>query len=349
MRIKTFLMIILLFSFSTNFAFSETSAKKPSEKTEKNSQLICKPKSTFKSGSDHCYYPAYSSPARIDVQAAWNFIVSASFIYWHPEMVGIDLGYIPSNDLSSRASSIVNFDTDYYPGFKVLLGTHYDYDNWNINARYTRFHAKEKETNSKGDIIFHVFSESTSISPLTARWRPKIDYFDLEVGRPFYSGKHLVMKPYASVKGGWAKQAFKFNAEVSNVKQEADLKNKSWFLGPRAALDMNWLLSYDFKLFLNSSVSLMYQQFKTKDFFKSEFHPKTYSKRFRAKSIQITPTFDLSPGLGWSSYFDHNNWHVDLFAAYNFLYFFNQNEFSAVNASGDLMFHGLEVSLRFDF
>ncbi|NGX34369.1 MAG: hypothetical protein K1060chlam1_00722 [Candidatus Anoxychlamydiales bacterium] len=341
MRIKSFLMIILI--FSTNFAFSETL------KTSSSTPLS-QPKSISKSiDTDHCYYPAYSSPARIDVQAAWNFIVSASFIYWQPEMIGVDLGYIPSNDLSSYDSSIVNFDTDYYPGFKVLLGTHYDYDNWNINARYTRFHAKETEKNSKGDIIYHVFSESISISPLEARWRPKIDYFDLEVGRPFYSGKHLVMKPYASIKGGWTKQTFKFNAEVSGVKQEADLKNKSWFLGPRAVLDMNWLLSYDLKIFLNSSFSLMYQQFKTKDFFKSEFHPMTYSKRFRAKSIQITPTFDLSPGFGWSSYFDHNNWHVDLFAAYNFVYFFNQNEFSAINASGDLMFHGLEVSLRFDF
>jgi len=294
-------------------------------------------------------HPAYSAPARIDVQAAFNFIVSASFIYWRPEMVGIDLGIISSNDLSSSASSVVNFDTRYRAGFKVLLGTHYDYDNWNINARYTRYHANETEKNSKGDITFHVFSDTTTISPLRARWKPQIDYFDLEIGRPYYCGKHLVIKPYASIKGGWSKQKLRFSAVLSNSDNEANFETKTWFLGPRGVLDVNWLLTYDFKLFFNSSASVMYQKLKTKDRFITNLYQLTFSRRFDAKSIQLTPTIDITPGIGWSSYFDHNNWHLDAYAAYNFIYFFNQNEFTSVDAKGDLMFHGLEISLKLDF
>ena len=351
MRIKNILIITL--TLLSSVAFSKTTPPQtPSQKTP----TAPKPKTyqTKKSSqsfhSDSCLYPAYSAPARIDVQAAWNFIVSASFIYWQPEMVGIDLGYIQSNDLSTQAHSVVNFDSDYYPGFKVLLGTHYDYDNWNINARYTRYHAKEKDKNSKGDIIFHVFSDTVSITPLRSIWNPQIDYFDLEVGRPYYSGKHLVIKPYASVKGGWSKQKFRLNAILSDLDQEASFRTKSWFLGPRGTLDINWLLTHDFRIFLNSSVSLMYQKFKTQDRFISRFYnPLTFTTKFDAKSIQLTPAIDLNPGFGWSTYFDHNNWHVDLYAAYNFVYFFNQNEFLSVDTRGDFMLHGFELSLKLNF
>ncbi len=342
MTINKFMIIILIFSL--NFTFAQKESTRDSYQQKSSCQAT---KCSLNMESNQ--QPAYSTPARIDVQAAFNFIVSASFIYWQPEMVGIDLGYITSNDLSIAANSVVNFDARYYPGFKVLLGTQYDHDNWNINARYTRYHAKEKDKNKKGDIIFHVFSTTVFINPLESRWNPQIDYFDLEVGRPYYNGKHLVIKPYASIKGGWSKQKFRLNAQVNKENQEANFRTKSWFLGPRGALDINWLLTYDFKIFFNSSASLMYQKFKTEDFFISRFYPLTITRRLRSKSIQLTPAIDISPGLSWSSYFDHNNWHVDILAAYNFVYFFNQNEFTSVDARGDLMFHGFEVSFRFDF
>ena len=78
----------------------------------------------------------------------------------------------------------------------------------------------------------------------------------------------------------------------------------------------------------------------------------------QAKTKQITPNFDLKCGFGWSSYLDHNNWHIDFLIAYDFLYFWNQNEFTAIqdfrdyynyHASGDLMLHGIEISLKINF
>ena len=349
MKMKKVLILNLI--FLTSFAFANTTPQTPSQtKTAPPKPKTYQKNTNLESlKSDQCFYPMYNAPARIDVQAAWNFIVSASFIYWQPEMVGIDLGYRVSTDLSSQPHSVVNLHNKYRPGFKVLLGTHYDYDDWNINARYTRFHARDRMQDAKGDILFHFFDESTNITSIDTRWRPHIDYFDLEVGRPYYNGKHLLIKPSASVKGGWSKQTFTHNVIINELANKSNFETKSWFLGPRGVLDIHWLLTYDFRLFLNSSVSLMYQKFKTKDRFTSAFVPLTYSRRFDAKSIQLTPTFDLNPGFGWSSYFDHNNWHVDLFASYNFLYLFNQNEFTSVDALGDLMFHGLEISLKFDF
>ena len=263
-------------------------------------------------------------------------------------MVGLDLGYISSNDLTNEPDRVINFDADYCPGFKVLLGTHYDYDNWNINARYTRYHAKEKEKREE-NIIAHIFSQTEAISQIETIWNTQLDYFDLEIGRPYYNGKHLILKPYVSVKGGWSKQKYKLNATLSAVDQEAFYRTKTWFLGPRGALDIIFLLSYDFRIFANTSISILYQKFKTQDRFISTFFPLNFTTNFRTKTIQLTPFFEMSPGIGWGSYFDHNNWHIDAVAAYNFLYLFNQNEFLSVDAVGDLMLHGFEISVRLNF
>jgi len=305
---------------------------------------------------------SYNAPARIDVQVAWNAQVSASFIYWQPDMIGLDFGLIDSTDLSQYPNEAVGFHADYYPGFKVLIGTHYNYDNWNTNARYTRFHAKEKETKKppfwSNGLIFDAFGENVFLSFMQAKWTPKIDYFDLETGRPFYSGQSLVLKPYLSLRGGFSKHVYRVLGTVSEVSQEAYFKTKSWFLGPRAAFDINWLLGYNIRFFANSSLSLMYQKLKTEYRFTSAFFPLTLTRNLHSKSIQLTPNFDLTPGIGWSSYFDHNNWHFDITAAYNFVYFWNQNEFMGVeafrnnnnfHATGDLMFHGIEITMRIDF
>jgi hypothetical protein len=70
---------------------------------------------------------------------------------------------------------------------------------------------------------------------------------------------------------------------------------------------------------------------------------------------------DLEFGIAWGSYFDNNNWHVDLSAGYGFQVFFNQNMFrwfastyygsvaQSVSPNGNLYMHGLTASARFDF
>ena len=72
---------------------------------------------------------------------------------------------------------------------------------------------------------------------------------------------------------------------------------------------------------------------------------------------------ELEMGIGWGSYFDNNNWHVDLSAGYNFQVFFDQNAFrrfyqsgtgTTVDAlsflpNGNLYLQGLTATLKVDF
>jgi Legionella pneumophila major outer membrane protein precursor len=325
-------------------------------------QIKCKTKNEPTPSSVYCNeLPAYNSPARLDLQSCWNFEISASFIYWKWDMTGMDLGLVSSSDLTNHPSEIINISTDYTPGFKVLLGTYFDYDHWNINAMYTRFHTKERELRKPplwGQIITDTFSQTSALPSIAGRWTPKFDYFDLDIGRPYYNGKHLILKPYIGAKGGWNKNKFKMTTLLNNQKQVARLRSATWFVGPKAALDIDWLLGLGFRFFANSAISLNYQHFNSTYQLTSSFDPITLTRNSRAHTHQITPIIEMTPGLSYAIFFDHNNWHFDFAMAYNFLCFFNQNdimgiqgfrEYNNYHSTGDFILHGLEVRFKFDF
>jgi hypothetical protein len=66
----------------------------------------------------------------------------------------------------------------------------------------------------------------------------------------------------------------------------------------------------------------------------------------------------LSLGLGYGSYFWNNEWYFDLAVGYDFHYMWNQNMMRHLNDegmdhldtdAGNLMMHGLTVSVRLDY
>jgi hypothetical protein len=73
----------------------------------------------------------------------------------------------------------------------------------------------------------------------------------------------------------------------------------------------------------------------------------------------VRPHVNLDLGLGWGSYFDNNNWHIDLAASYGFQVFWDQNMFrhfnddvmqaNSIMPNGSLYIQGLNVTARLDF
>jgi len=354
------LILLISLIFASQAMFGDT-PKDPEFFIQTN-----KPKSLKKTTpQDHfdTLPPSYNAPARIETQATWGFILSASFIYWQPKQVGLDLGFLNSNNINFRANKIIDFDMDFQPGFTATFGTPFGYDNWTAFIKYTRFHAKESKTQIIPDwsngIIYEILSGILTPLPfLSAKWSPAIDFFDLEMGRPYYNGKNLILEPKISLKGGWSTQGYKVATRIFNIDQQAKFKTKSWFFGPRMSANVNWLLSYGFRLFADASASILYQKFRTKYELITFTQPRILLRNIDTKTRQLTPNTDLSLGFGWGSYFDHHNWHVDILATYDFLYFWNQNEFMGIqalwdwnnyHATGDLMLHGVELSLKFNF
>ena len=79
----------------------------------------------------------------------------------------------------------------------------------------------------------------------------------------------------------------------------------------------------------------------------------------REKKAYFNPNFEIALGMAWGSYFCDDNWHIDLLVAYEFHIFWYQNmmrkmldgilAFDIDSTPGDLILHGLTVSLRLDF
>src|SRR5205823_805050 len=118
-------------------------------------------------------------------------------------------------------------------------------------------------------------------------------------------------------------------------------RNHSWAIGPRSGLMMDWLLGGGFRLFGSGYGDILYTKYKIQD--KTVLLPSIstsvlvegatlvttagvpISMISKTKLGALRPHLDLEMGIGWGSYFDDHNWHVDLAASYGFQVFFNQN------------------------
>ena len=315
---------------------------------------------------------AYNSPSRIDVKSSWDVFISGSYILWQAKERGLDLAHSYPQNTTSK-SFPVKMDFDYKSGFKVGVCTNFDHDDWNLFFQYVRLHLENKKSENAQENgyllptkVFYSDVENTNnhASNLNGKWYLDYDMIDIELGRPCYVGSNLTFKPHFGVRWGWIKQKDKTSYTFTNLEEpfndvEASSKARSdsWLLGPRAGLYTNWLLG-DFRILANAAASAVYQNFKT--YFKQDDFENinNLDKNVKSKIGYVLANCDIILGLGWGTYFDDKNWHFDVLAGYEFLYFWDQNMMRVLidrvlknvkTKADDLVLHGLTVTARFDF
>lgn len=352
----------------------------------------CRPQRSFEQGKDmmqNQMMPAYNATARIDVRGSWDFWIDGTFIYWEAMQENMELGITVPNVGPLLAGSgapinpgtVADFCFSYKPGFKVGIGMNFDHDNWDASAEYTWFHSNTS-TNAKipatGEIFplrSHPALQTTTNSGFTGvaneHWNLKMDFLDVDLERCYYVGNKLSFRPFFGARGAWIRQNITNHystpsTDGSGVPLRVDIiskKSASWGIGPQVGLGTDWMLGYGLKLLGDASFDILYTRYNTR------YQEQLFSSVTSAvvNSIKVTqnhidylrPHIYGDLGIGWGSYFDNNNWHVDLLATYNFQVFWNQNMFrqymnsTAIATSfapnGDLYVHGLDVVARFDF
>ena len=331
---------------------------------------------------------AYNAPARVDTACGWDTWGSVTFLYWQAKEKGLDLGLYSyptkATPVDTQYCEKVEINFDFHPAFKVGLGASTEEDNWTFYAEYTRYKSTDKKSKNLGDIylVYENYLSSgwvNEVAPandfkkLKADWDLNYNMIDLELGRPYYLGKKLIVQPHAGVKGGWIDQKYDLVAEyvdaatpANNRTFYAKAKSDSWLMGPRAGLKSNWLIGSDFHIFTNVAASLTYQRFTTKC---TQSLPvqdgvvaadAKFIKDVSPKTSYITPILEAQIGLGYGTYFANNEWHIEIDVGYDFNYIWNQNDMryhsDNINSSaiidtdmGDLMLHGLNLTVRLDF
>jgi len=308
---------------------------------------------------------AYNASARIDVQCSWDVFVTGSFIYWHVDQDAMDIAYPLYEDESSDKIFVQNFD--YKPGFKVGIGANFGHDQWVGLLEYTWLH--QSTTGSKtafDDTAWEMTSwmAITQTSPakdydrVEGKWHANFDILDATLSRPFYQGRYLTILPFGGLRGAWIRQNLKIEADNSSYVNISHNHSRCWAVGPRVGFQAHWLLGCGFRFEGGASASALFTRY-TKVTNNCSSNGATYSYMAFKDYNTVRAMADIGVGLGWGSYFDRQNYHFDLLAAYDFNILWNQNMMREVcnirtyygtsSSAGDLHLHGLTATARFDF
>jgi hypothetical protein len=364
----------------------------------------CRPQKSFEQGHElfqSQLIAGYNAPANIDVRDSWDLYVTASYIFWQAQEENLEIGLISQNNPEGVSGpqdtpftttykndmNVTAPNFTYRPGFKFGIGGNLGWDGWDAFAEYTWFHGStgsgvqplvsKTTTHPIGQYLYPIqgeFQNADFFQNANQSWGLKMDLFDISLGRSYYSGTKMTLRPFFGTRAAWIRQdlntTYTGSTNYTNASGyfQGEFYNSSvsWGLGPRAGFDSNWLLGYGMRLIGNGSADLLYTRYET------QANDQIFALNSGvlspiSENASVSQTVDylrthaaLEMGFGWGSYFDNNNWHVDLSATYGFQIFWDQNMFrnfenpaSAPGKSfapnGNLYVHGLTVNGRLDF
>ena len=354
--LKKSILTLAIASFSLSFAVDKTVNEKS---YKKENTVKAKNYDQGHAVEEHQMLGAYNAPARIDVRGSFDVFTEAAFIYWQGKEKGLDFAF-SDKTLATAKDHWVYPHFKYKPGFKVGLGVNFDYDNWDMFVGYTWLHFIDKKTSYEGndETFTATWYEGLSISKVANKWTFDYDLIHLALERAFYLGTKFTCKPSFGLKGGWITQKFNPVYTTPNGDIFVKAKSRSWLVGPRAALDANYLFGMGFKGFGKVGTALFFQRGKTYVKKENSENTETLSYNYYDKDSIVVPNANLSLGLGWGTYFANNGFHFNFDASYDFEIYWNQNLMRQMLDKGyatvqtkanDLTLQGLTLTMRFDF
>lgn len=343
-----------------------------------------------------------------------DWVVTVAGLYWTSHQFGMEYAIETetNSSLVANRTKLVhaeykNPDFKWDFGFKVGIGYNTTCDGWDFGALWTWYRGKafshneaESEdnitlltlwsnfphTNGELDILPNFPIYATDIQ---SHWKLDLNLIDVELGREFWSGKRVSLRPFVGIRAGFINQNFdieqkggSFNITyLINLQEitlpfnnEINMSNDFKGAGVRVGINSAWILGCGLGIYGNFAYSILYGRFDIKQkegnrlaippFDKQKFFETT--DHFRTSS-QIT---DLTLGIQWSAFLcdckygitAQLGWENHLFINQNQLWRVTRNFFleldgeSALNYSnsfsqtrGDLSTQGWTLTFRFDF
>jgi hypothetical protein len=296
-------------------------------------------------------------------------------------------------------------------GARVGIGYQFDkFDSWDLFAQWTYVHGKGNSSasvpfgsgGSVGELLIPTWggaagiaaggffidgSSGTGVQAASTNWNLVMNVVDLELGRSFYFGRKVSVRPLIGVRGAIINQKFvaryltyynlsfpdfPFSGIEVTAPGSMKAKNNFWGIGLRGGFDFLWHFCKNFGVDGNMSGSLLagsfdvdqdYNSFATEgsgDLFLEPTHVQTKRNPHRARS-----NLEGALGLFWEMTYGNNN-HFFMGVYYELATWFGQNELTrpfldlstdvtspVVDDTrrdfGDLGLSGVSLKLRFDF
>jgi hypothetical protein len=239
----------------------------------------------------------------------------------------MDLGVRRISENEPNSDSIKNYKmkTKLNSGFKVGLGASFDRDDWEVTGEYTwlrpssrtNFHVDLVQGNLGHGFFYNTWLIGTNrirydiAHPfdLYAQWKVFFDRAELELARPFYSGTKFSLRPNLGLALLRLDQHFNYEIRPQDYPVAYNyLKAKSFSLGPKIGVDLNYMFGAGISLIGKFDLGLMYAKNKVQASAYSQRTTFTHlgqdDVRYAAyRQPAIRDFEDLKIGLAWGSYF----------------------------------------------
>ncbi len=313
--------------------------------------------------------------SRFQVKDGCNMFLTADFLWWSANTdslyyaqsnFGTPTTAIPPDGSVDFSGHLQRVKEKWGPGARVGFGGNMPYDEWDIYLNWTWFHAdptdsaKEHENGPLLVLWSHPDNDATRFATLAhAKWDLTINVLDLEMGRSFWVGKYLSVRPYMGIRGAWIDQEFKIKYDYATVPEiKGRLKMQSDFegVGARAGLDMRFALYNGWSLYGLATASLLYGHFDCDFHQKSDLHKIARTEDGFHRGIS---TVQMGLGVRWDTFFHHRRYHFGIAAGWEQNIWYGITQFNHYNSqlqagshaqnNADLTLQGGTLSARFDF
>ena len=320
--------------------------------------------------------------ARPQVEEGFDLFITGDYLLWQPNTSG--LAYVIRQKGASQETitkgGVKSPSFKYNSGFEIGLGCNLSHDQWDALLSWTCFTESTHSHHSyqKGHTtLFTTFispnelNDAATAQRARAEWKVHFNMLDLSMGREFYAGKWLSLRPFFGIRSAWIQQHYEIDYDnvaalidqstILYPEYEAHLLNKYFGFGPRFGLNSDWGFGSGFSLYGNAGISLLYGFFHVGHNEKSydDLEEGTVQKKAENSFHATKAATDLDCGLKWDYMFLNDAFHLGLHAGWQHVLFFSQNQFMRftndqeigqfLQNQGDLSFQGWTFGARLDF
>jgi hypothetical protein len=332
-------------------------------------------------------YPSQSAQGDMFASAAlplnsswggWEVELSGEWLYWKAREEGMEYaaqGFIANRSPGEQKirERLHGFNPDYQSGYRIELDVILPYDQWDVRCTWTRYNqtAHSKVPQKEGKVVWPLFLDSVTViyqaDSASARWNLNFNTFDLELGRSFFVGKHLSLRPFVGFEGAWIEQKLHIAAvnfeslprPFSTPLLSENNYNNFQGYGLRTGIDSKWPLFYGMSLFANLSYSILSSVFHVSQFQKNADSPRGHIKDRISFASQ---NFQMSGGITWEYLFCNERFSLDIHAGWEQQVWLDQNQLNILyggnfgpsvgrtfNQQGNLTLSGWLIGARFGF
>ncbi|MBS0585795.1 MAG: hypothetical protein JSR76_05800 [Verrucomicrobia bacterium] len=230
-------------------------------------------------------------------------------------------------------------------GFKIGAGWFSEHDCWDVKFLYTWFSNKHngmKEASfTAGQALPTWVNDGFILDSASSSWSNWFQRLDAQVGRDFYVGQYIALRPFAGLLGAWDKQWFDIDyVRAASIASSWENMQKWWGIGPYGGFNTNFIFcnsnDTEWSFFLNSGFALTWSHFQTSQQYLNA--DGLYLANYGNNFWQVSPMLEVSLGLRYETDFACwcPNSFLTLEAAWEEQVWFSHNQFMIVSESQSL-------------